>query len=215
MLGVGRDGLQGFCRGLEENAVDHLLVLVGDRGDLFRHGEDHMKIRDLEKFGLPLLDPLRPGQTLAFGAVSIAAAIERIAFVAALIAAFEVAAEHGRAAHLDGGHDAPLRHRHRRAMLLSISFSVAAEHVRHFQLRTVHAARRSEVLRRGGCGLNGYGTREQVERTGCRAHLAGGNPQVAGGGRQTAMAEQKLDGADIGTGFQQVNREARGEANEA
>ena len=58
--------------------------------------------------------------------------------MAALIAAFEVAAESGRAAHLDGGHDAPLRRRHRRAMLLSIGFSVAAEHVRHFQLRTVH-----------------------------------------------------------------------------
>jgi hypothetical protein len=39
-------------------------------------------------------------------------------------------------------------------MLLSIRFSVAAEDVRHFQLRTVHAAR-SEVLRRRGCGLNG------------------------------------------------------------
>ena len=71
-------------------------------------------------------------------------------------------AERGRAAHLDGAHDAPLRGRHRRAMLLSIGFSVAAEHVRHFQPRTVHAAS-SEVLRCGGWGFNGYGVREQVE----------------------------------------------------
>ena len=78
MLGVGRDGLQGFGRGLEEDAVDHLLVLVGDRGDLFRHGEDHMEIGHVEKFGLPVLDPLRPSQTLAFGAVSISAAIEAL-----------------------------------------------------------------------------------------------------------------------------------------
>ena len=72
MLGVGRDGLQGFCCGLEKDAIDYLLILVSDRGDLFRHGKDHMKIGDLQKFGLPVLDPLCPGQTLAFWAVSIA-----------------------------------------------------------------------------------------------------------------------------------------------
>ena len=71
----------------------------------------------------------------------------------ALIATFEVTAERRRAAHLDGAHDAPLPRRHGRAMVLSMSLSVAAEHVRHFQLRTVHASRRSEVLRRGGCWL--------------------------------------------------------------
>jgi len=47
-------------------------------------------------------------------------------------------------------------------MLPSVGFSVAAEHVRHFQLRTVHAAS-SEVLRCGGWWFNEYGVREQVE----------------------------------------------------
>ena len=70
MLGVSRNRLQGFCRGLEEDAVDNFLILVSDRGDLCRHGKDHMKIGDCQKFGLPVLDPLRPRQTLAFGAVS-------------------------------------------------------------------------------------------------------------------------------------------------
>jgi hypothetical protein len=98
-----------------------------------------MKIGTFEKFGLSILDPLRPGQRLALGAVAIPAAIEGVTFIAALIAAFEVAAEHGSAAHLDRGHDAPLCHRHRRAMLLSISFSVAAEYIRHFELRALHS----------------------------------------------------------------------------
>jgi hypothetical protein len=44
--------------------------------------------------------------------------------------------------------------------------------------------------------------REQVERTGCGTHLAGGNPQVSSGGRQAAVAEQQLDGPDIRAGFQ-------------
>jgi hypothetical protein len=37
--------------------------------------------------------------------------------------------------------------------LLSISFSVAAEHVRHFQFRAFHAPRCSEVLGCSGCRL--------------------------------------------------------------
>src|ERR1017187_4100174 len=43
MLGVSGDDLQSFCRGLEEDAVDHLLVLISDGGNLFRYGEDHVK----------------------------------------------------------------------------------------------------------------------------------------------------------------------------
>jgi hypothetical protein len=121
--------------------------------------------------------------------------------MATLIATFDVAAERGRAAHLDGAHDAPLRRRHRRAMLLSIGFPVAAEHVRHFQLRTVHPAS-SEVLRCGGWCFNGYGVREQVEWARRRAHLTGGDPQITSGGRQTAVAQQELNGADIRSTFQ-------------
>src|SRR5215467_1552778 len=48
VLRVSRDRLQGFRRGLEENVIDHLLVLIGNRGDLFRHGEDDMKIGNIK-----------------------------------------------------------------------------------------------------------------------------------------------------------------------
>jgi hypothetical protein len=140
VLGVCGDGLQSFGRGLEQDAIDYFFILVSDRGDLFRNGEHDMKVLGVEQFCLAVLDPLRPCQTLAFRAVSIPAAIERIPFIAALIAAFQVAAESSRTAQLDGGHDAPLCYRHRRAMLLPIRFSVAAEHIRHFQLRTIHGS---------------------------------------------------------------------------
>ena len=138
MLGIGGDGLQRFGGGAEENAIDHLLVLVGDRGNLFRHRKDDMEVRAVEKFGLAMLDPLCAGQRLTFWAVSIAAGVEAVALVVALIAAFEMTAENGRAAHFDGGHDASLCAGHRRAMLLSIGFAVAAEDIRHFQLRAIH-----------------------------------------------------------------------------
>jgi hypothetical protein len=48
--------------------------------------------RDLQKFGLTVLDPLRSSQRLALGAVSIPAAVKAIPLMAALIAPLEMAA---------------------------------------------------------------------------------------------------------------------------
>src|ERR1700688_1867625 len=140
MLGIGRDGSHGFSRSLEENAVDHLLVLEGDGGDLRGHGIDDMKIGRFQKFGLAVLDPLGPGQRLAFGAMPIAASVVAMPLMATLIALLEMAAEGRRAAPLDGSHDAPLRRGHRRAMLVSIGFAVAAKDVSHFQLGAIHGS---------------------------------------------------------------------------
>ena len=50
MLGIGSDGGQGLRRGSEENAVDEILVLVSDGGDLFGNCEDDMKIVRRENF---------------------------------------------------------------------------------------------------------------------------------------------------------------------
>ena len=73
VFGIGGYGTQGFGRGLEENAVDHLLVLVGDRGNLVRHREDDVEVLAVEKFGLAVFDPLGAGQRLALGAMAIRA----------------------------------------------------------------------------------------------------------------------------------------------
>ena len=70
--------------------------------------------------------------------------------MAALIALLDVAAESRRAADLDGVHDASLCRGQRRAMLLAIGFSVAAEHVPHFQLRAIHRAAAQSCA--GGAG---------------------------------------------------------------
>ena len=73
VLRIGCDGSQGLGRRPEEDAVDHFLVLVGDRGNLFRHGKDDMIVGNVEELGLTVFDPLRSGQRLAFWAMSIAA----------------------------------------------------------------------------------------------------------------------------------------------
>ena len=207
VFGVRRDGFQSLGGGPEENAVDSLLVLESDRGNLFRHGEDDMKVRDLKKFGLAVLKPLGSGQGLTFWAMAIPARVEGVSLVTALVATLHMAAESGCPAHFDGGHDAPLPGGHRRAMLFAVGFAIAAKHVRHFQLRTIHAPRRSKMLRRCGLGLKGNRARQQVEGTRCRTYFTGGDPQIAGRSREAAVAEQQLNRADIGAGFEHVNGE--------
>ena len=90
-------------------------------------------------------------------------------------------------------------------MPFPIGFTVPTEHVSDFQLGAIHGA---------GLGLRGpgrgslTGVWKQVERNGSAAYLAGCNSQVPGGGRQAAMAEQQLNGADISALLQQVHSKA-------
>jgi hypothetical protein len=93
VFGIGRNRLHGPGHGLEENAVDHLLVLVSNAGNFFRHGEDDVEVLTVEKLGLAILDPLRAGKGLALWAMAIAAAIVKDALVLTLIALFDMAAE--------------------------------------------------------------------------------------------------------------------------
>jgi hypothetical protein len=138
VLRIGCNGDHGFSHRAKENAVDHLLVLIGNRSNLFGHGENDVKVGHLQKFGLPVLDPLRPRQRLAFWAMAIPAAVETIPLMTALIAAFEVATKSRRATHLNCRHDASLRDGHRRTISLAISCAVTAKHIRHFQPGAFH-----------------------------------------------------------------------------
>ena len=70
---IGGYGTQSLGRGLKEDVIDHLLVLVSDRGNLVRHREDDVVILAVEKFIPAVFDPLGAGQRLALGAMSIAA----------------------------------------------------------------------------------------------------------------------------------------------
>ena len=46
VLGIGGDRAQGGGHGLEQQVVDHRLVLQRQAGDGFRQSEDHVKIDD-------------------------------------------------------------------------------------------------------------------------------------------------------------------------
>src|SRR5439155_26869854 len=94
ILRIGRNGLERLSGSPEENAVDGPLILQADVGNLFRYGKDDMKILGLEKFRLPVFDPLGAGQRLTFRAVTIRTVVPD-ALVAAAVTHFDVTAQGG------------------------------------------------------------------------------------------------------------------------
>src|SRR5271169_3405530 len=97
MFGIGSDGGQGLGRGSEQNAVDEIFVLVSHGRDLFGEREDDVKIVRLEDFRFPFFEPFRTRQGLAFGAMSIAAAIVAGTLEWTAVAVLEMTAQGGRA----------------------------------------------------------------------------------------------------------------------
>src|SRR5580700_10907093 len=93
MLAIRCDGCQSLGRDTEQNAVNHFLVLTGDRSDFLWHREHDVKIRRLQKFRLAVLDPLRSSKRLALWAVPIPATVEGIPLLATLITSLKVATE--------------------------------------------------------------------------------------------------------------------------
>ena len=100
--GVGRDRERGLRRRLEQEIVDHGLVLVGDVGDRTGQREDEVEVADGQQFSLALGEPFLGGGGLALRAVPIAAAIVGDEGIGAVLAARDMAAECHRAAALDG-----------------------------------------------------------------------------------------------------------------
>jgi hypothetical protein len=123
--------------------------------------------------------------------------------MAAVVTLLEMATENSSPADLDRGQNPALRHRKRSAMFLTIGFAKVAKHICHLQLGTIHVPE-LEILYWSGLGLSGNGLWEQIEGTGSGAHFAGSDAQIAGGGSQTPMTQQELNGAQVGSGFKQV-----------
>src|SRR5215469_6734986 len=169
VFGISGDGAQSLRRSPEQDAIELSLVLVGDCCNLFRYGEDHVEVLGVQKLGLAILEPLSPGERLAFWTVPIAARVIRIALMAAVVTLLQMAAENSSPADLDRSHDPALRHRDRSVMLLTIGFAVAAKHIRHFELRAIHVPE-LEVLWWSGLGLSGNRLREQIGWAGGGAH---------------------------------------------
>ena len=93
---------------LEQDGVDHRLVLEGDRGDLGRQREHHVEVGNRQELVLPRGEPVPAGVALALRAMPVAAGIVGHADRPAGSAALDMAAEFGGPAQLDRAHRAPL-----------------------------------------------------------------------------------------------------------
>jgi hypothetical protein len=110
VLGIGGNGQHGVRGGLEQEVIDHRLVLVGDGSDLGGQRENDVKIGDLQQLGLALRHPRERLAALALGTVAVATTAVRDHRVAALgvLATRHIAAERRRAAGLDRAHQLQL-----------------------------------------------------------------------------------------------------------
>ena len=140
VLGIGGDRGQGLGRGLEQEAVDPGLVLVGDSAERRRQGEHHVEVGHRQQLGLARLQPGLGRRPLALGAVPVAARVVGDAGVGAVGALLDMAAQLRRAAELDRAHDAPLGEAEMPRVGGAPGGPEAAEDVRHLELRPGHAA---------------------------------------------------------------------------
>ena len=138
MLRVGRDREHGVGRDLEQQVVDHALVLVGDVADGRWQREDDVEVGHREQLALALFHPLSGRGSLALRAMPVAAAVVGDDGVAAVLAARDVPAESRRAAALDGRHHLHLGKAHVTGIGVTPSGTVVAEDVRDLQSRTGH-----------------------------------------------------------------------------
>src|SRR5271166_1675321 len=77
MSGIASHFEQGCGAGSEQQVVDELLVLQGQRRQLCRQSEDDMGVGRGEKFAVPCLKPAFAGIALAFWTMSIATRVVR------------------------------------------------------------------------------------------------------------------------------------------
>jgi hypothetical protein len=94
-----------------------------------------MEIGNGQQLRPAIVEPLQPRQPLTLRAVPVATTIEGDANCAAILATLDVTAERRRSARLDRGHDPSLVVGQPGALGSAKSFAVAAENIRHLQLR--------------------------------------------------------------------------------
>ena len=103
-LRIGSDGEQGLGRGLEQQIVDHGLVLIGDVTDRCRQREYDMVVIHRQQVSLPVFQPAPGRRTLALRTVPVATGVVGDLHLSAAFTAEHVAAEGCTAAALNGRH---------------------------------------------------------------------------------------------------------------
>src|SRR5262249_1885031 len=95
MMGIAGDLEQGLGTGVKQQAVDHALVLQGERRQVPRQGEDSMHVAGRQQFAFPRLKPVQAGVALALGTVTITTRVVRDGGMSTLGALIAMPTERG------------------------------------------------------------------------------------------------------------------------
>ena len=136
---VPGDGAQGLGGGAEQDVEHDPAVAERDGGDLRGQGEDHMEVGHRQDVGGARLAPAVGGETLARGAVAIAAGVVQRMLAPAPFASVHVPAEHGGPARLDRAHDLEPASIEPAGHALSVGAARVAEDLCHAGAFATHA----------------------------------------------------------------------------
>ena len=203
MLGIGRDGEQRLGRDLEQQVVEHRLVLVGDVGNGGRQSEHDVIVRDRQQLGLARGEPFPGDRALAFCAMPVTARVVGDGRVGAVLAARDVAAERRGAAALDRRHHLQLVKADMAGIGLAPCRTTVAENIRDLQRRARHARRASA----GWSHLLEL-HRNVLQRAHDLTDRLGGDARIERGRVELGMSKQDLDHADIDVLLEQVGGKA-------
>ena len=140
VLGVPGDGQQHLGGHVEQQAIDHGLVLVRDVGDRCRQREHHVVILHRQQVGLPGVEPALGRAALALRAVPVAARVVGHLIGSAAPAAQDVAPQRRAAALLDGRHDLELAQAQVAALGIAPGGSMSTQDVGDLQGGVPHGA---------------------------------------------------------------------------
>src|SRR5271167_4168389 len=133
VLRVRSDLAQSLGRRLEQDGIDHLLVLERDLRRQRRQGEHDMEVRYRQEFARACGKPLFPCRTLTLRAMPVAAGVVSDADGAAILALLGMPAERRGPAELDRAHHPTLDPAKVTGVSQAIGLAVAAEDIRHLQ----------------------------------------------------------------------------------
>ena len=202
VLRIGCDFQQSLRAGGEQQIVKQARVLQSQHVQFVRHGEHHMEIAGVEEFAFPCRQPAFARLRLTLGAVAISTRVVGDGLITATRASIAMPAQGGGAAALNGTKGFELLKVEARSIPIQEAIALHAENVGHLEGGPSH----SWFFLRLKLSANvlDAGQSEPSKRIGDRLQMPLRQMQVLGGGFQITVAQQNLDGAQVGARFQQV-----------
>jgi len=200
---MASDFEQRLGAGPEQEIVDDLLVLQGQRGEPPRKGEDDMDVGGRQKFAAARPKPLIASGGLTLGTVPISARVVRDGAIPAAGTPITMPAQGGGAAALDGRQHFEMLAGDPATTRFNEFLSRHPDEIGHLQRRPTHlcVSGRLVFLHRGR-------QRQRVQGTGRGSEVTVRKVTVDGRLFQIVVTEQQLDGAQVRPRFEQMSGKA-------